>query len=109
MDELKVKITKIVADLLQEEKADNTLLALFVNKAVDEFIAYVNYPQSFEYSIIEDEIEKYKYCIADLAIFDYEKQGINSESVHIESGVTSHYSNKGAIYTKYRVVPYATL
>lgn len=105
MDELKSAVKEILIAYLPDE-AGNPILDTLVNRAVQSYRNYVNYPPDMEETYIESDMKDNLYCISDLALYAFNKQGADFESMHNENGVSRTYEDKGSIFIAHGVFPY---
>lgn len=105
MEELKSAVKEILIAYLPDE-AGNPILDTLVNRAVQSYRNYVNYPPDMEETDIESDMKDNLYCISDLALYAFNKQGADFESMHNENGVSRTYEDKGSIFTAHGVFPY---
>ena len=105
MDELKSAVKEILIAYLPDE-AGNPILDTLVNRAVQSYRNYVNYPPDMEETDIESDMKDNLYCISDLALYAFNKQGADFESMHNENGVSRTYEDKGSIFIAHGVFPY---
>lgn len=105
MDELKSAVKEILIAYLPDE-AGNPILDTLVNRAVQSYQNYVNYPPDMEETDIESDMKDNLYCISDLALYAFNKQGADFESMHNENGVSRTYEDKGSIFIAHGVFPY---
>lgn len=108
MDELKSAVKEILIAYLPDE-AENPILDTLVNRAVQSYRNYVNYPPDTEETDIESNMKNNLYCISDLALYAFNKQGADFESAHNENGVSRTYESEGAIFTAHGVFPYVRI
>lgn len=108
MDELRQTIINILVSYLDETESAE-MVGVFADRALSEFEEYRNYPSSWEEDAIISDMTKHKSCIADLALYECIQQGVEFQSMHIESGLYRMWNNKGNVYTQHRVVPFVTL
>lgn len=90
------------------EEDEPTLLFL-INKAINDFKVQMEYPKSFSEEKIEKDLEKNKFCIFELAYYDYNMQGTEFQTSHSENGVGRSWNNKSEIYAHYSVTPYVEI
>ena len=105
MEELKSAVKEILIAYLPDE-AGNPILDTLVNRAVQSYRNYVNYPPDMEETDIESDMKDNLYCISDLALYAFNKQGADFESMHNENGVYRTYEDKGSIFIAHGVFPY---
>lgn len=105
MDELKSAVKEILIAYLPDE-AGNPILDTLVNRAVQSYRNYVNYPPDMEETDIESDMKDNLYCISDLALYAFNKQGADFESMHNENGVSRTYEGEGSIFIAHGVFPY---
>lgn len=104
-EELKKMFSIYLGDEYQKE--EEGVLLLLIEKAIDDFKIQMNYPESFSEEKIENDLRKNKFCIFDLALYDYNMQGNEFESNHSEAGTSRSWNSKSEIYANYSIVPYA--
>lgn len=85
---------------------DEPVLLLLIQKAISDFKIQINYPKTFSEEKINEDLEKNKFCIFELAYYDYNMQGTEFQTSHSENGVSRSWNNKAEIYAHYSITPY---
>lgn len=106
MDELKTDVKNLLIALLPDE-SENDILTAIVDRAVKSYMSYVNYPPDVSDEDKFTDMTNNEYCIVDLALYYFNKQGADFETNHSENGVSRTYASEGSIYTRHGIVPYA--
>lgn len=106
MDELKKAVLEILKVYLPED-SENPILNTLIDRAIHSYMAYVNYPPDVSDDDKVSDMKDNLYCILDLALYSFNKQGADFESNHNENGVNMTFDSEGSIYTRHGVVPYA--
>lgn len=89
-----------------DESQEGTLLVL-IQANLDEFIAYMCYPEGFNEEKINSDLRKNKSCIFRCVLYDYNMQGTENQQTHSESGTNRSWEEKSLIYARCGIVPYA--
>lgn len=90
-----------------EDFKNNNMAAvrLCIKRAISSFAAKRNYPPSVKEELIKEDMERFYYCVFDLAIYYLMKQGAEFESLHIENAVHRTYQSETDIYLTHGVFP----
>ena len=96
----------IGSDYTEDEK---TVLPIMIDRAIESFKAYVGYPESFTEEKIEKDLQKHKYCLFDLVLYAYNKEGIEFQDSHSEAGVSVSFQSEAEIFSFHGIVPYAEI
>lgn len=108
MSNLKHDIFEMLVKYFNESVEAN-MIDVFVDRAMSAYEEYVNYPSHWTDDEILADMTKHKSCIMDLAMYEAIQQGTEFQTMHIESGLYRMWQSQGSIYTKHRIVPFATV
>lgn len=76
---------------------DNPILEELISNAIESVKKVRNYPTSWTDEKIEKDLANYEDIIVKLAIYDYNKEGMEFENSHTESGVTRQFSSRAKV------------
>lgn len=108
MNELKHDIFEMLVKYFADSVEAN-MIDVFVDRAMLAYEEYLNYPSHWTDEQILADMTKHKSCIMDLAMYEAIQQGAEYQTMHIESGLYRMWQSQGSIYTKHRIVPFATV
>lgn len=77
-----------------------------VERAIRVFKTKRNYPDYYSECRIHSDMDKYYYCIFDLALYFLMKQGAEFQSIHIENNTHRTYQNEHDIFAAHNVVSF---
>ncbi len=107
VEELLEKIISYLgADYTEDQES---ILLVVIDRAMESFKSYVNYPKSFTDEKIQDDLKKHKYCLFDLTMYWYAKQGLEFQDTRSENGVGISFQNESEIFSLHGIVPYAEI
>ena len=88
-------------------ESDTPILSLLIEIAVKNVKIHRNYPDSYKDEMISKDLEKHYGIIFNAVINSWNKQGVEGESSHSESGTAVTYINDDKWYAG--VIPIARL
>ena len=94
---------KMVFDDLKE----NPIIEALLDNAKESVIKCRNYPSSWTKERIDEDLENYKNVLINLVIYDYNKEGMEYENSHSESGVSRQFSSRARVMAD--VVPFVDM
>lgn len=108
---MEAELLKMISTYLGDDysEKDEPVLLLMIQKAINDFKNQMNYPNSFTDEKIEQDLEKNKFCLFDLILYDYNMNGVEFQTSHSESGTSQSWSSKSEIYANHSIVPYAEI
>lgn len=83
----------IVFDNAEEDIYLNELLS----DAKESVINVRHYPKNFTAEMIEDDLKAYEKVLIKLVIYDYNKEGMEFENSHTESGVSRQFQSRARV------------
>ena len=83
----------IVFDNVEEDIYLNELLA----DAKESIINVRHYPKHFTQEQIDEDLEHYEKVLIKLVIYDYNKEGMEFENAHTESGVSRQFQSRARL------------
>lgn len=83
----------IVFDNVEEDIYLNELLA----DAKESIINVRHYPKHFTQEQIDEDLERYEKVLIKLVIYDYNKEGMEFENAHTESGVSRQFQSRARL------------
>lgn len=95
-------------DKPKDEHEENALY-ISIRRAISSFKSKRRYPTSYTEDMIDDDMDRFHYCIFDLSLFFYFKMGAEYESLHIENTVHRTYTSENSIYQVHQVFPFVHL
>lgn len=106
MDEFSI-LQKIKIRLGQYHHTDNSIvfdnveediyLNELISDAKESIINVRHYPKHFTDEQIEDDLKQYEKVLIKLVIYDYNKEGMEFENSHTESGVSRQFSSRARV------------
>ena len=90
----------IVFDNVEEDIYLNALL----QDAKESIINVRHYPKHFTEEMIDADLERYEQVLIKLVIYDYNKEGMEFENAHTESGVSRQFQSRARLMGD--VLPY---
>lgn len=109
-------MSRVELELLQDLKdylgddynaEQESTLTFCVKRAIKSFKNKRNYPSSYPESMVENDMDKYYMCIFDLVLYWCDKQGVEFQTSHSESGVSRSWNSERDIYVLHDVIPIA--
>lgn len=94
MDEFTAKVREYAEDSAK----DIEISSVAVGKAIEQFRDIRNYPRRYDESQILEDMQKYKYTIAERAVEIASKAGAEGEISHNENGVSRGYKEGSLAY-----------
>ena len=83
---------------------ENPKLEMLISNAKASIIQVRHYPDSFSEEKIAKDLEKFENVLINLVIYDYNKEGMDFENAHTESGVSRQFQSRSRIMAD--VVPF---
>lgn len=68
-----------------------------LSDAKESVINVRNYPRSWTQEQIDDDLKRYEKVLIKLVIYDYNKEGMEFENSHTESGVSRQFSSRARV------------
>lgn len=107
---MEAELLKMLKDYLGNDSEDqDSVLLLMVRRAIYSFKAYMDYPESFSEEKIESDLEKNLFCLFDLALYAFSKQGAEFHKSFSGNGESRSWNDESEIYAKHGVVPYVSI
>lgn len=103
---LKMILTYLGSDYSEDQEP---ILLLLIQKAIYGFKSFMNYPEYFTEEKIQEDLDKNKFCIFELALYSYNMQGVEFQNSHSENGTSRSWNSETEIYNYYGLVPYVNL
>lgn len=88
--------------------SDSALL-FCIKRAILSFKNKRNYPNTYSEDMIKRDMNKYYACVFDLALYWYNKQGVEFQSSFSESGTSRTWRTESEIYTLHSIIPIARI
>ena len=92
----------------EDDEFDERVIKICISRAINAFKSKRNYPSSYDDKKIKEDMEKCYDCIFELMLYKTAKQGVEGQSLHIESGVHRTYMNEDQIYVDHGIFPYVS-
>ena len=92
----------------EEDEFDEKVIKICIRRAINAFKSKRNYPSSYDDEKINKDLERCYDCIFELVLCKTAKQGVEGESLHIESGVHRTYMNEEQIYADHGIFPFVS-
>ena len=83
---------------------ENPKLQMLISNAKESIIQVRHYPDSWTQDKIEKDLEQFENTLINLVIYDYNKEGMDFENSHTESGVSRQFQSRQRIMAD--VVPF---
>lgn len=83
---------------------ENPKLEMLISNAKASIIQVRHYPDSFSDEKIAKDLEKFENVLINLVIYDYNKEGMDFENSHTESGVSRQFQSRARVMAD--VVPF---
>lgn len=92
-------ITDLTAELQESDDDFNAnLLTSKVKAAVRDVMGARKYPKDYPTNRIIEEMEDLYPTIRHLALYDYDRIGVEGEAFHIENGIHRSYIERNAVF-----------
>lgn len=88
---------------------NESALSFCVKRAVLSFKNKRNYPEYYSEDKITNDMNKHYACIFDLALYWCNKQGLEFQTSHSESGASLTWNNESDIYSLHNIIPIARI
>lgn len=88
---------------------NDSALLFCIKRAMISFKNKRNYPKSYSEDMINEDIKKHYACVFDLALYWYNKQGLEFQSSHSESGISRLWQKESEIYMLHNIIPIARI
>lgn len=96
-------IDEIYNDLLLElgitEERDLKILKSKVRNAANEVKSKSNYPTYYTDKMIHEDMEKKKYVVRNVALYDYNMMGADFQKSHSENGINRSYLERDKLFS----------
>lgn len=92
----------------EQDEFNEEVIKICIRRAINAFKSKRNYPSSYDDKKIQEDMEKCYDCIFELMLYKTAKQGVEGQSLHIESGVHRTYMNEDQIYVDHGIFPYVS-
>ena len=76
---------------------ENPKLEMLISNARDSIINVRNYPTQWDEEKIEADLKRYENVLINLVIYDYNKEGMDFENSHTESGVSRQFQSRARV------------
>lgn len=92
IEDLTVELT------ISDTKFNSTLLTQKIKQALREVKAARSYPKSYTDEMIDKDIQKYYSQARDIALYDYNKVGMDFESNHSENSINYSFDDRDKLF-----------
>ena len=89
----------------ESDEFDERVIKICIRRALNAFKTKRCYPSHYDNDRIAEDMEKCYDCIFELMLYKTAKQGVEGQSLHIESGVHRTYMAEEQIYIDHGVFP----
>lgn len=93
-------------DYLEEQESS---MLFCIKRAMRSFKNIRNYPSNYTEEMISKDMERYYSCIWDLTLYWIDKQGMEFQNSHSESGTSFSWKDENEIYVLHKVIPIASI
>lgn len=83
--------------LIFDNAEDDPILEELLKKAIESVKKVRNYPSSWTDEKIQKDLANYEDTIINVVIYDFNKEGMEFENSHTESGVTRQFSSRAKV------------
>ena len=87
-----------------EYPEENVKLEMLISNARESIINVRHYPAEWDEEKIEADLKQYENVLINLVIYDYNKEGMDFENSHTESGVSRQFQSRARVMAD--VVPF---
>lgn len=91
-------------EVVFEYPEENPKLEMLISNARESIINVRHYPKNWTADMIADDLKKFENVLINLVIYDYNKEGMDFENSHTESGVSRQFQSRARIMSD--VVPF---
>lgn len=108
---MELELLQDLKDYLGEDYNEEQEPAMLfcIKRAIKSFKNKRNYPSSYSENSIEKDMDKYYSCLFDLTLYWINKQGVEFQSSHSESGTGRNWDSENDIYVLHSVIPIARI
>ena len=89
----------------EKDEFDEKVIKICIRRALNAFKTKRGYPSNYDEDSISRDLEKCYDCVFELVLYKTAKQGVEGQSLHIESGVPRTYMNEEQRYIDHGVFP----
>lgn len=93
--------------MIFENPEENPKLEMLIEDAISSIRKVRNYPHSWSEEQIQEDLKSYEDVVIKLVVYDYNKEGMEFENAHTESGVTRQFSSRARVMGD--VVPFVDM
>lgn len=94
---------KLKLDIPTSDTSEDTLLTMLIEQAEDAVMKYyygaADLPSDIEFD------DRFKFQALDIAVYLYNKMGIEGQNSHIEQGIERHYDSSGIPEALFNGIP----
>lgn len=87
-----------------EYPEENPKIEMLISNARESIINVRHYPNDWTLEKIEEDLKRYEHVLINLVIYDYNKEGMDFENSHTESGVSRQFQSRARVMAD--VVPF---
>lgn len=91
-------------EVVFEYPEENPKLEMLISNAKESIINVRHYPKDWTSDKIAEDLKKYENVLINLVIYDYNKEGMDFENSHTESGVSRQFQSRARVMAD--VVPF---
>lgn len=100
LDEIKEEVlSDLILELNTDESFNQPLLASKVKNALREVKAARKYPSAFTEEMISADMERYISNIHNIALYDYNKSGVEETKSYTGNGETRAYMERSKLFS----------
>lgn len=91
-------------EVVFEFPEENPKIEMLISNARESIINVRHYPDDWTDDKISKDLEKFENVLINLVVYDYNKEGMDYENSHTESGVSRQFQSRARIMAD--VVPF---
>lgn len=91
-------------EVVFEYPEENPKLEMLISNARESIINVRHYPAEWKADKIDADLKQFENVLINLVIYDYNKEGMDFENSHTESGVSRQFQSRARIMSD--VVPF---
>lgn len=108
---MEIELLQDIKDYLgtDYDAEQESALLFCIKRAIKSFLNKRNYPDDYSDSTKDKDMNRFYMCIFDLALYWVNKQGLEFQESHSESGTSQSWKSEEEIYSLHNVIPIAKL
>ena len=106
-----MELLQDIRDYLENDydREQESALLFCIKRAIKSFSNKRHYPDNYSDAMKEKDMDRFYMCIFDLTLYWVNKQGVEFQKSHSESGTSRSWDSEEDIFSLHNVIPIARI